>query len=251
MHPQIWFIDSYGLFMVIGVIASLVLFELFFRKTIKEDPNKIFYLEMLLAAALVLGMSGAYLVQNFYDFVQSPSTYSWSWRATFFGGFLFGVGGFIALYFAFVRKKYPDGLKKILIVTPASIAIAHAFGRIGCFMDGCCYGKESDAWYALYFPVLDRKVIPTQLFEAIFLFLLAGVLIFVVFKKKSHYTIPIYAIGYGLWRFMIEFLRDDYRGSLVPGISPSQFWALLLAIFGVASLIFLLIKGKKKEADPA
>ena len=247
MYPKIWFIDSYALFLTLGVICALFLFELYFRKVLKETPEHMFLFELLGSAALLFGMMGAYLLQNLYDFVQDPANFSWSWRATFFGGFLFGVGGWLLLYFLFVRKKFPDGLKKILVITPASIASGHAFGRIGCFMEGCCYGKASDAWYAIYFPTLQRSVIPTQLFEAIFLFLLSGVLIFLAFRFRTHFTIPVYTIGYGIWRFLVEFLRDDYRGSLIPGISPSQFWALLLFVFGVGSLVFLLLLRKRKQ----
>ncbi len=249
MYPTIFgFIDSYAVFLGLGVVASLVLFEIYFRKILKENPAKIFYLEILLAFALVFGMLGAYLVQNFYDFIQDPSHYSWSWRSTFFGGLIFGVGGFILAFFLFVRKRYPDGLMKIVVITPASVALAHAFGRIGCFMDGCCYGKVSDAWYAMYFPVLQKTVIPTQLFEAIFLFILSALLILIAFKKRSLYTIPVYAMSYGVWRFLIEFLRDDYRGSLIPGISPSQFWALVLFVGGAAVLVLLMVKRSKAQA---
>ncbi|MCR5491157.1 MAG: prolipoprotein diacylglyceryl transferase [Bacilli bacterium] len=231
--------------LIVGIIAALFLFEYYFRKVIKEKGDKIFYLEMLLAAAILLGLIGAYVVQNLYDLIADPAHYAWQWKSTFFGGAIFGVGGFVLLYFIFVRKKYPEGLGKIFVIAPAAIALAHGFGRIGCFLEGCCYGIESDAWYAMYFPSLDKTVIPTQLFEAIFLFVLAATLILIAFKKQSLLTIPVYAIGYGVWRFLIEFLRDDDRGSFLPGLSPSQFWALLLALAGIGFLVYLLIRKRK------
>ncbi|MCR5078968.1 MAG: prolipoprotein diacylglyceryl transferase [Bacilli bacterium] len=249
MLPTIGFIDSYVLFLVLGIVAALVLFEYYFRKVLKEKESNIFYLEMTLIAAITIGILGAYLVQNLYDFIQDPSSYHWEWKLTFFGGALFGVGGFIGLYMLFAYKKYKEGLYNIFIIFPACIALAHAFGRIGCFMEGCCYGLESDAWYAIYFPSLGKTVIPTQLFEMIFLFLLAGVLTYLAFKKRNHITLVVYAIGYGVWRFLIEFLRDDPRGQFIPGLTPSQFWAILLAVFGIGYLIFMIVR--KKKTPPA
>ncbi len=235
--------------MIIGIVAALVLFEYFFRKVLKENGDNVFMVEIALAVSIGIGILGAYVFQNFYDFLQNPSSYQWEWKLTFFGGAIFGVAAFIAIYFLFIRKKYQKGLYDIFVIFPACIALGHAFGRVGCFMEGCCYGLESDAWYAMYFPSLGKSVIPTQLYEMIFLFLLATLLILLTFKKKDHTGLIVYSIGYGVWRFLIEFLRDDPRGQFIPGLTPSQFWALLLALFGVGYLAFTLIK--KKKTAPA
>ncbi|MBQ2431188.1 MAG: prolipoprotein diacylglyceryl transferase, partial [Campylobacter sp.] len=56
----------------------------------------------------------------------------------------------------------------------------------------------------------------------------------------------IYLIAYGVWRFFIEFARGDYRGSFIPGLSPSQFWSIILVILGVAYLLFRLFYWNKK-----
>jgi phosphatidylglycerol:prolipoprotein diacylglycerol transferase len=87
-------------------------------------------------------------------------------------------------------------------------------------------------------------VVPTQLFEAVFLLTLSSILILLAFKKETLLTLPIYMISYGIWRFLIEFLRDDHRGNFIPGITPSQFWAIVLFIGGVTYLVILL-KSKK------
>ena len=63
------------------------------------------------------------------------------------------------------------------------------------------------------------------------------VLLFVIHFK---YNISVYLISYGIWRFVIEYFRGDYRGSLIPGLSPSQFWSIVMVIGGVA--IFFLYK---------
>ena len=56
-------------------------------------------------------------------------------------------------------------------------------------------------------------------------------------------------ISYGVFRFLIEFLRGDHRGNLIPGISPSQFWAIIIFLGGIAYLVLLLLSKKKKQAN--
>ena len=94
------------------------------------------------------------------------------------------------------------------------------------------------------FLTTNTKVIPTNLIESIFLFVLAFILLFVAFKKRTRLVFPLYCICYGLFRFLIEFLRGDYRGSFIPNLSPSQFWALMLFAFGVFYFAYLIIKKK-------
>jgi len=90
-------------------------------------------------------------------------------------------------------------------------------------------------------------VIPTNLFEAIFLLAVCAVLTYNAFKENYKYNFPIYLIAYGAWRFAIEFLRDDPRGSFVPGLTPSQFWSVLMFVGGLCWIIVdLIIKNKKR-----
>ena len=77
-------------------------------------------------------------------------------------------------------KKFPD----ILNIAACCVPLGHGIGRLGCFFAGCCHGKESDAWYAvrMYTENGYQSVIPVQLFEAIFLLFLAGILLFIFLK---------------------------------------------------------------------
>ena len=85
-----------------------------------------------------------------------------------------------------------------------------------------------------------QKRLPTQLFEAIFLALLFVALVYMLVGKKSLYTPSVYLIGYGVWRFVIEYVRDDgERGSSgISWLTPSQLTAIVLVLVGVG-LIFL------------
>lgn len=123
---------------------------------------------------------------------------------------------------------------------PIGIAIAHAFGRLGCFCGGCCYGMEAD-WglycagtydHGIY--IQGPKVVPIQLFEMAFLVALAAVMALLYFKFKFNYNFGLYAIAYGVWRFGIEFARGDERGQFIgTALSPSQIWSIVMVLVGV------------------
>ena len=140
-------------------------------------------------------------------------------------------------------------LSDALPFIPIGIAIAHAFGRLGCLFAGCCYGKPTDAWYGLKcahgwnetlkMNMSGVTVIPTQLFEMLFLFALAGVMALLYFKFKLNYNFGVYAIAYGIWRFIIEFFRIDDRGGVAgAALSPSQILSIIMVLLGVG-YIFL------------
>lgn len=125
-----------------------------------------------------------------------------------------------SLFFSF-EKKNPPFLTPLMTIAGPCVPFAHGLGRIGCFLDGCCYGKETDSIFGIKFTTTTTKVWPTNLFEAIFLLVLASGLFYLAYRHRSRYTFPIYMMSYGVFRFLIEFLRGDHRGSFIPGISFS------------------------------
>lgn len=238
----------YPLLIAIGLFLALVCIELFFKRNkLKKGTATDYELAITLSAAF--GIVSAVLFQNLYEFIENPITYRFTWGMTFFGGLVGGVFFFFILYFLYLRKHRPGSLIYLLTVAGGAIPLAHAFGRIGCFLAGCCYGKEVQPgsfwyWMGIKFVTTDAKVIPTNLIEAVFLFLLASFLLFLAFKKRTRLTFPLYAIFYGLFRFLIELARGDDRGDFVSGISPSQFWSIVLFGFGVFYLVYLVLKKK-------
>ena len=82
--------------------------------------------------------------------------------------------------------------------------------------------------------------------RAVFLFAAFVVLLIIYLKKRHPYNLPLYMILYGIFRFVIEYFRGDERGSFVPGMSPSQFWSLLMVIAAIP-LIFVLKKAWAKR----
>ena len=109
------------------------------------------------------------------------------------------------------------------------VALAHAFGRIGCFLNGCCYGKFCDyAWCVQFSPLLGA-VHPTQLYESGLLLIIASILSIISLKKHvTGQVIAVYFVLYGFIRFLLEFLRADNPGFL--SYSWNQ-WISILSVF--------------------
>ena len=243
-------IDLYTICFLVGIIVCLIFTILAMKKCGYSGTARdtIIIIGIL---SIMIGLVFAGLFQAFYNlFAGRGFTFE---GMTFIGGLIGGVLAFVGIYFLYVYAINPrlkeksffksdmnKGIWYLLRIAPISITIAHGFGRIGCFFAGCCYGKPTEAWYGIQFPGLDTKVIPTQLFEAIFLFVLSAVMIVLLFVIHFKYNMSLYLISYGVWRFVIEYFRGDYRGSFIPGLSPSQFWSIIMVLAGIA--VFFLYR---------
>ena len=123
------------------MIFVLIFVEIYGKK---KELNRLLvsYIEINGIIAVIVGLFGAVLFQNLYDYIENPTSYKWSWSMTFYGGLIFGVLSFLLGYFLIIKRKFGPCLKDhILSFAPACVAIAQGFGRIGCFLSGCCYGK--------------------------------------------------------------------------------------------------------------
>ena len=162
----------------------------------------------------------------------------------FFGGL---INGIVAL--PVVRKVHKLDVLKIIRVVVPCIPLAHAFGRIGCHLTGCCYGvKYSGIFCIVYhnnlFAPNNIGLFPVQLTEAVFNFILAAVLLIYLRKKGPVIgTIYIYIIGYSVARFILEFLRGDAseRG-FIYFLSTSQIISIILII---GTLLYMRRKAKQ------
>lgn len=240
MFPELWIFDTYSIMLFIGAFSAIVLFY-FYSVNRKFEKNFRLDIEILAVVSIIVGLGSAMLFQWLFDALKGDGEHN-HFSMTFFGGLVGGVVMFVFIYIFYIRKKYPQHrFIEILIIAPACITLAHAFGRIGCFLAGCCYGKETDSFLGVKFPDLPNKVFPTQLFEATFLFIIAGILFYLAMKKDFKYTMPVYLISYGIFRFMIEFIRGDERGAFILGLSPSQWFSIVALGIGIA-LIFIIPK---------
>ena len=247
-------IDLYVICLGLAAVAAIISFSKL--ADIAKIRGKVQNMTVYTAiAAIVLGYGSAVLFQAFYNMLDNGTfSINSSTGATFYGGLIGGVVSFIAIYFIWGKLSFKDDSYKkqfslVANVAPASITVAHGLGRVGCLMAGCCHGAKTDAWYGIMMQHLGYKVVPTQLFEAIFLFILFGLFVYRVVKGKG-YNLPIYMIAYAIWRFLLEYIRNDYRGeTVVSFLTPSQFIAVLMVIGGI--ILFAVMKklDTKHKAD--
>jgi phosphatidylglycerol:prolipoprotein diacylglycerol transferase len=223
---------SYGLSIALGVLLSLFLMR---RRARKEGfPGEDDVLDISFSV-LVWGFIGArlfYVIQNFSYYVTEPFRIFAVWEGGLivYGGLIMGLAGF---WIALRRKKIP--FWKMLDFIVPYIALSQAFGRIGCFLNGCCFGKACDLPWAVRFPGIPYAVHPAQLYEAfydivLFVFLLER-------KKRARFEGEIallYFLLYGMGRYMLEFVREP--GWIWMGLTSNQ-W-LSIAIIGTAYAIF-------------
>ncbi len=165
----------------------------------------------------------------------------------FYGGL---IGGCLCLYLLLKlrnnRSQYTVEQWFNMLTIP--LIIFHIFGRLGCFMGGCCYGKYTNSFIGCRFPDnvenniyhFGRACYPTQLFEVAALIIILAI----VAKRKEKFK--LYLICYSMSRFFIEFFRGDNRGFVFKHISPSQLISLLI-ILGVVLQEIIRNKIKSNE----
>ncbi len=253
MYPYelFWGLHLYDLLFVIGVFCALLYFRFFAdRRKMSAGLQNLVIVSVL--GAVIGGYASAVLFQAFYNYLESGVfEIVNNTGATFYGGLIGGVLVFAGIYFlgsatVLRRERLAPRFWEVSELCAGGIALAHGLGRIGCLCAGCCHGKPTDAWYGIYNAGLGVKTVPVQLFEALFLFALAAFLTYRL-VKHARGNLGVYLCIYAVWRFFIEYLRTDERGSsFIPFLSPSQLTAICLFAVGVA---FFFIARKGGEAN--
>lgn len=182
----------------------------------------------------------------------------WEGGLVFNGGF---VGAAITIFAYCMIKKLPK--LEIADILAVCIPLGHAFGRIGCWLNGCCYGKESHGFLSMrhYLPdgTVSPPYFPIQLLGTLGNLSLALLLFFLSKKiKQPGWLLPIYVLCYGTTRFFGEFLRGDFSGSTTHlggyALTPAQFFSLTRTIpFGLCLLIgiFIYYHNKNRSSAPS
>lgn len=236
-------IPMYNLMIGIGLILGLIVFEHISLKN-RLKKSEIDSLTVVILISLLSGFVSAAIFDKFVhyhnikDIVSHLLVFT---GLTFAGGLL---GGLIAFFISYklVLKNFHRIGNHLNCVVPA-VLIAHCMGRIGCFFGGCCFGKPTNSIIGVNFPVGSLaynvygnvKVLPTELIEASFLFVLFLIFYFWVKKNLFEY----YLIFYGAFRFIIEFFRGDDRGCLFQTVfSPSQCLSAIMFFTGMILLFF-------------
>lgn len=245
-------VHMYGVMMAVGILAAFTVLSLY-AKRMGLDEKYTDFVFFTGIGAIAVGLGSAALFQAFYEFLENPEAgFHLSGNITFLGGLIGGAAFFLIVYFI-LRRRLTARLSETLSIFPCMITVGHAFGRVGCFFAGCCYGKPTDSIFGVQFPHLHQPVHPTQLYEAVFLFLLFALLSVLLLKWNFKHNMSVYLVAYGIFRFVNEIFRGDSRGKLVAGISPSQFWAICMVVLGVALYFALewLFRRSRARADAA
>lgn len=252
MHPILFKIGpitiyTYGVMVALGIFfGSLILVKLAEREGIpREDVvDTAFW-------SVVAGFIGA----RIFFFLYNPE-YLKPWYRIFFlweGGLVWygGVilGGLTAIYF--VRKRKIPAWKLADVVSIA-LSVGLGFGRIGCTMAGCCYGKVCHAPFAIVFrdphsaAPLNVPLWPTEPISSAANFLIALVLYLLYRRRKVTGEIfGFYLILYGIFRFLIEFVRATPK-DILGTFSNNQIISIIMVATGIAIVIY-----RRKRAEEA
>ena len=261
-------IGTCGIMAALGMLASALCCYLLLRKK-EVDIEDIAMTGLIFAGGAVIGAHIVYGITNtdkIIELFKNIRDYNFiSFCQTLFGNYMGGmvfygglIGGLIALVISDkVSQKYFRG-DVMFDAVAVAIPLFHFFGRIGCFLGGCCFGVESHFGFTvhgntLYPAVNDVNRLPIQLIESGLNLILFFVLL-VLYKKKKfpHRLLIVYFDIYPIIRFTDEFFRgDEIRGFLF-GLSTSQIISILLFTFAIIVTVTDVYKKKNgKQAAAA
>lgn len=235
-------IHMYGLMIAVGFVVGYLIAD---YRAKKKGLSQDIVLGILWCAVIggFVGARVLYYIVSYKDIMKDISIL-WDFANGYvvYGGILGGVfAGYI-----YIRRKQERFLRYFDLMVP-SIALAQGFGRIGCFFAGCCYGRETGLPIGIVFKHSNYapngvSLMPTQLISSAGDFLIAFILLFYGRKRRADGSIGgLYMILYSIGRFSIEYLRNDYRGSVL-GLSTSQIISIVVLLGGAILEIVSLSK---------
>jgi phosphatidylglycerol:prolipoprotein diacylglycerol transferase len=239
----------YGVLMAMGFAAGLLNWVCLGRRE-GRDLNFCSDLLFWVMVSGILGARIAYVLHELPAYVENPISVLFIHKGglIYYGGFL--LGGVAICAFA---RKHRIRVLDLLDFVITSVPLAHAFGRVGCFLNGCCYGRvtdvpwgirypaESSVWWGqvmqdslLRFKPASLPVHPVQLYEVAFnLLVYAALWVHYRRRSRSGSTTALYLFLYPVGRFILESLRGDKRAVWF-GVSISQWVSIFLIVLGLA-----------------
>jgi phosphatidylglycerol:prolipoprotein diacylglycerol transferase len=234
----------------LAYIVSLLVGWRYVRSLAAKTPNHISVAQIddllvWITLGVILGGRLGYVF--FYKpafFIANPIEILQVWQGgmSFHGGLL----GCIVAGYVFARRQGAPPLH-IGDLCAAAGPIGLLLGRLANFVNGELWGRASDVPWAMIFPADPAQTPrhPSQLYEA----LLEGVLLFVILwllarreaiRKRYGVIFGVFIAGYGLARFLVEFVRepDAHLGILFAGVSMGQLLSLPMIVVGVAIVLF-------------
>ncbi|MFA5309491.1 MAG: prolipoprotein diacylglyceryl transferase [Dehalococcoidales bacterium] len=228
----------YGIMVMLSVL-TVVTWALF---SVKKDPRLSF--QMVLNAALVGIPSGVIFsrflhVLDFWDYyMKNPGKIIGGEGMSIWGAVLGAAIG-IWLYSLFSKKFSFSHLADVIA---PGIILAQAVGRVGCTLNGCCYGKITSLPWAIVYTnpgthaPIGVPVHPTQVYEIIFDLIVFGVLLMLRKRIKTEGSLfLIYLSTYAVWRLAVDFIRDGT--SFLFGLHQAQVVSIIVLVITTTLLI--------------
>jgi len=240
---------AYPVIIVLAIILAVVVVRYYeipgAKKILGEKfPENIFKYngEVFLIAfiCIIIGGRLAYVIVNPHLYAGDPVRILEIWR----GGFAYHGGLILSIIAAALHARFrrmPPGM--LLDLAIPYVALAYGFGRIACFLNGCCYGKVSDVPWAVAYPAIDGLARhPTQLYASAASILIFAVLILMNRRRfrageisNSGVVFAWFLVLHGIYRFVVEYFRvsEEYFGPL----TQAQAVSLLLILAGAAFIV--------------
>lgn len=247
-------ISVYGLMAAAGILVSVLYLKIMVRRERWKDLDR--ELELAVTACIIGTAIGSKLLYLAVEAGNIPDSvrdcgYVAAASAYLTGGFVFygGLFGCIAALYIYCRRAGIAFSHFLQLMMPV-IPLAHAFGRLGCFMTGCCYGAGYRAFFSVtycdsQFAPNGVPLVPVQLIEA-FVELILFIVLYMDSKKGRDGMLMLgkYLLIYGSARFVLEYFRgDEYRG-IIGSLSVSQMISIICVCIGTY-IIHKTMKGRK------
>jgi phosphatidylglycerol:prolipoprotein diacylglycerol transferase len=258
---------TYGTMIVCGFLLCLYLLR---RRSLRMglDPTAMFDAAVYALMGGIIGARILYVVANWEEFAETPSRIIRLdlGGLTFYGGL---IGGAVGLLATVRSRRLP--LLRTLDVGASLISLGHAFGRVGCFLNGCCFGKPTECWAGVRFPrgslayaehlrqgliqstaEWSVAVHPTQLYEVGYELVFFFVLSYALTRRRRDGDVAwLYTALYGCGRFVNEFFRADHPHlAWLGGLTNFQGMSLALAVFGAVMLIRSRLEPPQPMPEP-
>lgn len=201
-------------------------------------------LDLLLAAAIggIVGARALHVGSHWDVYAANPLWILMLQR----GGMVFygGLAGGAAAVLAYVLvRKLP--IPVIADTAAMAVPLGSAMGRLGCFLNGCCAGRETDAWFGVVFPGNAARVVPTQLVDSAANLLIFGVLLHLAVRNRPRPGILwwMFLVLYGVSRFLVEMLRTN--PPLALGLTQAQWISVPIVVIGACGLGWMFLRRTK------
>ena len=248
MYPVLFSIGpltlhTYGVMLALGAALGLWLYTRLARSA-GLDPDRAMSLALWLLISGLIGSRLMFVLLEPEQFLHAP----WRVLAIWEGGLVFygGLAGALIVGIWLMRRWKLPVLTLMDCVAPA-LALAQAVGRLGCFSAGCCYGLPwENGWCSVTFSdphsLAPRNIPlhPAQLYTSAVLLVITGALLLLWPRRRfAGQIFFVYGFLHGVARVIIETFRGDWRGEPFLGLTPTAWFALGLAMFSAAALVYL------------